>query len=121
MIVLYHRLTILTSNLRLRYFLVTNDGSFATGEYTYAFCLTSELVDLQAWYVHPYSSAEHSSRFNSYVGSTMQKDGKFAPWGNIFRSPLGNKLPDGLCSNVNPIRHKVPSELNSPIGFIKKR
>ena len=31
------------------------DGGFAKGEYTCAFRLTSKLVDLQAWYVHPYS------------------------------------------------------------------
>lgn len=34
-------------------------------------------------------------------------------YGNIFRPPLGNKLPDGLGSNVNPIRHFVPSRFSS--------
>ena len=42
----------------------------------------------------------------------MQKRREVCPLGNIFRLPLGNKLPDGLRSNVNPIRHKVPSEFN---------
>ena len=29
-----------------------------------------------------------------------------SPKANIFRSPLGNKLPDGLRSNVHPYSHR---------------
>ena len=56
---------------------------FRKSEYTYAFRLTSRLADLQAWYVHPYSSAGHSSEFNSYVGSTNAKS---TPKGAFFNA-----------------------------------
>ncbi len=106
-------------------------GVASLRKYTLALPLTSKLADLRAGYVNPYSSAKHSSKFNSYVGSTKTKRKKrhtrchptgFALWAIFFALPLTSELDALYGSNVNPYSSaKHSSKFNSYVESAKTK
>ena len=101
---------------------VGNRRGFAKGEYTHTLRLKSKLVDLRVEYVHPYSRAKLSSEFNSQVRFVKKQKGRarrpFIPtgfaYGNIFRLPLGNELPDGYAQMCTRIREQSSRASSTP-------